>query len=221
MTQDTGLRSHVFWLYGVIVGLAIKEGLSEVLPHLFTKSVQPFYHLLEGARLLVFLILIIRFYLGAVKFFSDAYDCVEAGSSYTSKNYFIDFLIGFFHFLFFFALAISIDIHDRPLWLYPVLLAGILVYDVPWLAVNWYNDTYHLIKLWTFVNVGTLLVGACLYLTLPNMGVSTAKAEASALLIVLIVSLIDIGEIVTDKEIFATGLKRLTSRTPDPPISAP
>jgi hypothetical protein len=216
MAQEEGLHKHAFWLYGVIVGLAIKESLIGVLPQFFSKTARPYEHLLEGVRLFVFLILITRFYLGAVKYFDDAYACGEA-DSYKTKNYLIDFLIGFFHFLFFFALAISIDVHERPERLFPLLLIGILVYDLPWLLINWYNDTYHLIKLWAFVNLGTLVVGSFTYLGFRSLGYSRGTSEIAALCWVLIVSLVDIAEMISRQEIFARGLHQLTNRKPQNP----
>lgn len=210
MAEEEGLHKHAFWLYGVIVGLAIKEGLTEVLPHFFSKTAKAYEHHLEGIRLFIFLILITRFYLGAVKYFYDAYASSDADTIYVTKSYLIDFLVGFFHFLFFFALAISIDIHERPERLFPVLVAGILAYDVPWLALNWYKDTYHRIKMWTFVNLFTLMVGGLIYLCSRTVGYSRSTSEILALLIVLVMSLIDIAEMISNKEIFATGLRRLT-----------
>ncbi|HZH29625.1 MAG TPA: hypothetical protein VEY11_02445 [Pyrinomonadaceae bacterium] len=211
--DDEGLHKDAFWLYGIIVGLAIREALTEVLPHIFSTTSIPFEHFLEGVRLLVFLILAIRFYLGSVTYFRDAYICEKAKADYSKKNYFLDFFVGFFHFLLFFALATSINIHERPLWLFPLLLVIVLFYDVPWLIINWSNDTSDLIKMWTAINFGTLVVVVPLFYGLKGGGMSVARAEEIALLIVLIVSMVDIGGTITGKQLFATGLQRLISKT--------
>jgi hypothetical protein len=108
-------------------------------------------------------------------------------------------------------------VHDKPLWLFPLLLGIILIYDVPWLIINWFNDTFYLIKIWTFVNLLTLIAGLAFYFGFERAGLNQAHSEEIALSFVLIVSLIDIGGIITGKQLFVAGLQRLTSRKPKNP----
>src|SRR5258708_36586817 len=110
MNTSEGLRKQSFWLYGVIVGLAIKESLETVVRHLISPPPGLLHDTLpESSRLLVFLFLIIQFYLGAVWYFDEVYENPETAKDYTDKNYAVDFLFGLIHFLFFFAWALSID----------------------------------------------------------------------------------------------------------------
>lgn len=214
--DDEWLHKDAFWLYGVIVGLAIKEALTEVLPHIFSLPKPgvmpaPYGHFLEASRLLVFLVLIIRFYLGSVTYFRDAYTCPSAKDDYSKKNYLIDFLIGFLHFLLFFALASSINIHEKILWLFPLLTGAILSYDLLWLIINWGNDTAYIIRFWTVINIITLGISAGLYYILKGNGVVIEQAEEIASVPVFIASLIDIAGIITNKRLFVSWIEGLVS----------
>lgn len=224
-TVDDNIRKQAFWLYGVIIGLAVKEALTHVLPHIFKAHVSGMVqHLPEVLRLIVFLVLCVRFYLGAAQYFDEAYEKVDVQpsteegaldseeSQYKKKSFGLDFLFGFFHFLIFSALSLSISYDEtRPgeisNILFPILLLIILLYDVLWLVANWRNDTFHLIKLWAFLNIATVaFAGFAFFITwlvyrLSDIEFNYFIAEMVALIILLLFSALDIAELIIGKPI--------------------
>lgn len=228
---DENIRKQAFWLYGVIVGLAVKEALTRVLPHIFKENADQLErHLPEIARLFIFLILCVRFYLGSTQYFDEAYEkihSVEAPAQtsenatpenevttpipenkYKKKSFGLDFLIGFFHFIIFSALALSIC-YDESGWsneisylLFPSFLLIILLYDILWLLLNLKNDTFDLIKLWTFLNVVTVLTCAIVFgIVWLVYHVRGAKfnyfvAEFWAFIPLLLLSALDLAELI-------------------------
>ncbi len=215
-----GVHRHAFWVYGVIVGLAIDKALSGLIPHIFTlPNDEPWPFLPEAARFVVFIILIVRFYLGSALYFNDAYLSDEATNLYPRKSYALDFLFGFAHFLFFYALGVSIEIHNKPNGIFPVLLVVILAYDLLWFLASGDNDTRHLIKMWAFVNLITLLVSLVCYLVVNRLGYNALRAEESAFIPIVIVSIIDFAEMITQRPVFSEWLARLATRQPPAPPS--
>jgi len=220
-----GLRKHAFWLYGVIIGLAIKDALEIVIGHLMVppngsmRDAVP-----ETMRLLVFLLTAIQFYLGSVWFFDKFYDAPQplplnpddnSVSRSRNTNYAIDFLFGLFHFLIFFGWAISIDTHQGHLHIFPVLLLVILLYDGLWCWACKGRVTYNEIRKWAFVNLGVVItviaVYSATYLILILVDIQTGNgdpmrhriAEAVAMIPVLIVAGVDVIGMITDRQIIA------------------
>jgi|SRR2546425_1022567 len=211
MAQE-GLHKHAFWLYGVLVGLAIKHAVETVLPHLlappFTRTWESFP---EAVRLFLFLVLIIRFYLGSAIYFDDVYYSADSDKTYPRKNYLVDYLFGVAHFLLFLAWAMSLQIKNSPL-LFPGLLAGILVYDAVWFVVCRRDyDSVRRMKLWMLINLATFLVSLLVYLLVylfaPTFGGQYTMPELLAYVPVFIVSGIDIAELTSKKRIIAEWLE--------------
>jgi hypothetical protein len=208
MAQEEGLHKDAFWLYGVIVGLAIREGLTTFVPHIFTTTWNHAWaYFSEGFRLLVFLIVIVRFYLGSAKFFNDFYIAPGADARFKHKNFTVDFLFGFVHFLVFFAWAASIDkFGGKAVYLYPGLLTFILLYDIFWFAWSTFKKyhTRRVIGLWAILNFGTFLLSCCTFLVLKFIfEVKPTAAEQGACVWVLFVSFLDISQVITRRRIFA------------------
>ena len=108
------IHKHSFWLYSVIVGLSVEEALRHVLPHVGELSFEMrgydvYSVVLEFIRLALYLCLVVRFYLGSVKFFSVAHVSAHSTADYPTKNYTIDFFFGLIHFSSFLALSLAID----------------------------------------------------------------------------------------------------------------
>jgi len=232
---DENIRKQAFWLYGVIVGLAIKEALTNVLPHVFraSKAGEMGQHMPEVVRLVLFLILSVRFYLGATQYFDEAFEkihprigsdgTITEENQYRRKSFGLDFIVGFFHFLVFSALALSITYDETAPneisnLLFPVILLIILLYDLVWLVLNWKNDTFPLIKLWATLNTITVIFSAVcyflvwLYYVLQGLQFNSIYAEMIALVPVFLVSVLDIAELIIGKPVIRHFLSWLGNK---------
>jgi len=224
---EKSLHTHAFWLFSTIVGLSIKEALSETIPYIITPPANPaFDRVFYGFRLAVFLIVIIRFYLGSAVFFERAHAGETADEDFPRKSYSIDFLFGLFHFILFFVWAFSIDIDKKPFWLFPVMLAVILLWDLPWLLVSLKQQSVQLIKLWAAINGMTALTGFVAYklvrssFNFPTWEMSYTWGELAAYCVVLIISALDIWELISKKDIFRKWLGWLIQVPPARPKAA-
>ncbi|MGH9429812.1 MAG: hypothetical protein ACRD2L_26300 [Terriglobia bacterium] len=197
------MRKQGLWLCGVLVGLAIRQALVQFTPQI----VAPGFAFdraawLEISRLALFLLMVIRFYLGAVAVFRRPLNLSPRRIDG------IDLLSAVAHLLLFFAWAetIHVDINNR--WLvetvspYMFFLGCILIYDLFWWLVT--RDYEHLDKqmLWMTVNLTTL--GGC---ALIQLGFRAFKgdavfAEELCFVVVAFFSIVDLAELVTGKEIF-------------------
>jgi len=72
MANGDGLHKHAFWLYGVIVGLAVKEALVSTVPDILTPTEPKWESIIDFSRLVVFVFFITRFYLGSAYFFEES-----------------------------------------------------------------------------------------------------------------------------------------------------
>jgi hypothetical protein len=222
-----GLRKNAFWLYGVIVGLAIKHALETVLGHGLDPSVHIYLEpgltlpaaltYLDGGtevvRLLVFIFTIIQFYLGSVWYFDKFYETPT--SDYDNAQYATDFLFGLAHFLFFFWWALSINTHTGYLRVFPVLAFVILMYDAVWCwaCKGGNEDRYFEIRKWTLVNVGVVVVAIGVYLLAYHLAKNWFKvegpplrhriAEVSAFVPILLFSIVDMVGMIIGKQIIA------------------
>jgi hypothetical protein len=219
MALPKELHKHAFWLYGVIVGLAIKESLESVTPHVFAPPTSEIGVFPDLARLVVFLILIVRFYFGSALFFGSAYEAPETQGAFTNKNYALDFLFGFLHFFIFFLLAFSIDIHTKPVMLFPSLLAVILFFDTLWFVFCRKYDTRDLMVWWMVLNLVTLILSALVYLVADRLGASKTLAEQLAFIPIILASILDFAELVTSKTLIADYVANLLFRRKDRPLS--
>ncbi|HEY9284805.1 MAG TPA: hypothetical protein VIP46_15215 [Pyrinomonadaceae bacterium] len=218
MATGEGLHKHAFWLYGVIIGLAIKEALAAVIPHVFNPPPNEVGAItLEAARLFVFLVVTIRFFLGSVFYFDCAHTGPGCDDTYPNKDYYVDFLFGLVHFIFFFAWALSIDAFKTHIKLFPGLLTLILLYDWLWYLVSRRYDTQHVIKLWTWINTGTVTVAGGVYLAFRAMQFGPALSQAVAFVPVVIFSLIDIGDIMRERDTIGDWLRGLSNRRANRP----
>jgi hypothetical protein len=220
MATHKPLQEHAFWLYGVLVGLAIKAGLEGTLPHIIQYSqlaelltpeqlARPqatygFYP--DLIRLVLLLILIVRFYLGAAYFFGDVYPKEAASAPLESEdknaeiaqvektNYALDFISGFAHFLAFVILGLTIDVHTKPIPWFPIVVVFILLYDALWWAFSIpYKKTRKIIKWWALVNSVNVVASLVVFLALLLFKFDTVLAELWSYVLVFAVSAYDIG----------------------------
>lgn len=221
------IHTHSFWLYSVIVGLSVEEALRHVLPHVGEISLSMGRNALseislEFVRLALFLCLVVRFYLGAVRFFNLAHLCSTCDTDYPTKNYTIDFFFGLLHFSAFLALSLSIDAkQDHTIFLF--WLSFIILYDFVWLLACRRYDTFHLVKLWAFLNGLTFVLGMVFYFVPRSIfsyfGASELLAgywcEVLFMLPVFFFSFIDIREVFKAQPIFATWFGNLLKSKKD------
>ena len=207
------LQKQAIWLYGVLVGLSIKEALTDVFDHRVQQEIQHFWGgSLELSRLCLFLLLIVRFYLGAVQYFHAVYGSANADTNYPTKSFRNDFLIGFGHFVFFCVLGLSVTLHDTYSWLFPAVLVAVLGYNIPWYLSSRKLSTASAIRLWAVVSAVTIAFSALFFL-LCCMGLmwfqnagrmemtaqQAATCEMLAFIPIVFFSAIDLGALLTGR----------------------
>lgn len=217
MAEEKAIHKHAFWLYGVIVGLAIKAALETTVSHFINPDkLEHELRLIglgisfpdseigllpEAIRLTVFLVLIVRFYFGSAFYFGAAYESASCETDYPTSNYGIDFIFGFFHFISFVVLALMIDIHTAPIWWFPALVCFILVYDGVWYLSSMGQSTREMIFWWMVMNLLNASISAALYFALRGAAGPIA-AERWALSLVILISFIDIGMMMKKRPFF-------------------
>ena len=209
---------HALWIYGVIVGLAIRESLAQTLAHMFPQNhpAQPPHVgdqqlILESLRVVTFLITVIRFYFGAALYFDEMYGD-DAGNGHRSFGF--DFLTGMAHFLVFFAWSYSITFHTRfshGLSGFLTLLFVVLLYDVFWYLASLRYDTAQFIGLWTLLNLLTFLISFSLFIV-ATWFTSQEIAESICLIPVILVAIVDLGDMASGKNLVIEWLGALIKR---------
>jgi hypothetical protein len=201
------LHPSAMWLNGTIVALAIREGLTQVIPHL-TSAAHDFNWAtgLQITRALLFLITIVRFYLGSILYFDAVHINEKTSSRYVHKSYGLDFMVGLTHFALFFAWATTIsDVGHREKYTalshFEAVGAVIILYDLVWLFVNWRYDTKQAILPWTCINVVTILI-CCAVIWVPY-GMDSVFTEQFSIAVVSFIGLIDIAGTLRNRNFIA------------------
>jgi hypothetical protein len=221
------MREHhkdFFWIYGVLVGLAIREALTQTLHHTF--SIPPpdaawILHL-EIWRTVLFIFMIVRFYVGAVVFFGNVYGPL---SPQTQNNYYLDFLMGFTQFVLFYAWSVTIFSYSRSIKgfsYYLDVMFFILLFDFLWLIFNMRNDTAQTIKVWTIVNSLTALLSFAFFVASAKIfDIDVQVSEEIALVPVGIASLLGLTENVSGIPVFVKLLQSVMPKQIKPVADAP
>jgi hypothetical protein len=223
MISAPRLHSQASWLYGVLVTLGVREGLSQIIPKLTNHGSEDNWTLfLHVFRLTFFLITIIRFFLGSVRYFEQVYLLDYSDEDYPRKQYGIDFLVGFVHFMIFFAWATTIaDVshRDRGYCHFTFLALAVLLYDVAWLVVNINSDTRRKILKWTLINLASVGIAALAWLFVENKYVQ----EEVAMCWLAAVGLVDVASLLDDEELIERAIAKIFgfTRRPDPPSPRP
>lgn len=209
MASERTLYKNGLWFFAVMLGLAIRQSLADVVPHVFDPPAHDMKAVLaEVFRLIVFLIVSVRFFLGTVLYFERAYGDPEADERYKRKSLGLDFLFGFLHYVLFFAWAMSIDLHKYQKHWFPVLMALILSYDIPWLIALRNMSTRRLVEMWARINTLTLLLSGLFYTVVRTTVKDVIWAEDAAFICVLFFSTVDMAEMVSGKEIIRRKVER-------------
>lgn len=200
-------HTYAFWLYTVIVGLAIEDALGRVLPHVTDVVYNVFLNVgqetaIQFFRLALFLLLIVRFFLGSVHYFNEFYLSSDSAEAYPTCDYKRDFFFGLIHFSAFLGLAqtIGTSLENKHFLLW---LSGILLYDFVWWFGSIKLSTVAKIRLWAFINGITFALSVASYFLvreiLVRVQIETMArrfwCEAVAILVVGIISLVDIREV--------------------------
>ena len=216
------LHKEFFWIYGVIVGLAIREALTQTLHHALSipAADAPWILHIELWRTILFMLMIVRFYVGSVVFFNNVHGCSAPAAE---SNYYLDFVMGLTQFIFFYAWSVTIFSYSRnskgvSYFLYGMFL--ILLFDLVWLLFNWRYDTAERLKVLAIVNTLTALVSFVVFLTWSALlDANFQIAEEVALVPVVLVSVLGISENVSAAPIFTRILESAIPRQVKPTIA--
>lgn len=205
------LQKQALWLFGVLVGLAIKEAITDVYDDILNRN-EPWGGLLEATRLVLFFVVILRFYLGAIQYFNAAYSPSVASTDLLKKRFGTDFVFGLMHFTMFCFWGLSATVLDHRWALFPTLLAAVLLYDIVWYLWS-VQDTRRMIRIWAVFNavtaaVATIAFGVTAFgfMCLANnwrvelTQTQGAICEAVAYIPVIVASAIDLGGLVYGRE---------------------
>jgi len=202
------LYDQSFWLYTVIIALAIRQVLIEIIPRLLnyffttelplptpeTLQASSFY--IELFRSVVFLIVITRFYLGGVLVFAK----LTQNPDGPPKGSWVHVLTGFIHFLLFFGWAYTPFI-TAVIWrvsLFVCALILILLWDVAWFFLS-PEDQQSDVKPWLFRNLRTF-IGMVILFFATLWFLSAQTQEVLMLLLVIIISVEDFREMFTKQK---------------------
>ena len=151
--------------------------------------------------MVVFLLTIIRFYLGAAVFFSQD----------DEKNPALNWLHGALHFTLFFAWSTTITDHRQfsiGLNNFLVFMAIVLLYDLVWWLLS-SKTTRPKIILWTTVNVATCVFCALILLIGHAANSDVQSREIIAFVPVFLVNLLDFSEMSSDRKWFREAIQKL------------
>jgi hypothetical protein len=221
------LHAHAFWVYGVIVGLAIREALVRAGSHIFLpgsptflpSDVLPWKLHLEAFRLIIFLMTITCFYFGSGVFFDKVYLNEKTASRFEKKSYGLDFVLGMVHYLVFFAWSLTLADHSRFRWgLSPFLLfmSAILLYDVVWFVASIRFDTMQELKLWTFFCVVVFFLAGVVFFFGRALSGNDVIAEEISFVVVGLYLLGDLVELFTDRPFFSELVRMVLPRDQQP-----
>lgn len=193
------LYEGIFWVYTIIISLAIREVLVRILP----RALDYFWSagltdpdlgrapfalprgalFIQSVRSIIFLVMTIRYHLGAVRVLEDLKENPLRERSWLHG------LTGIVHFLLFYAWALAAFSCARP---GPVsLFLRVLVAILFWSVVLWlcFRGRF---RLWLYRNLRTLIYMAVLLLIFRGLG--DLYAELAALIAVALVSLTELSE---------------------------
>jgi hypothetical protein len=197
-----GFCKHALWIYGVLIGLALKEAITGVVPHFLGASGEPTAErYAELARFIAFAFMSVRFYLGAAVVFEGHHSEALRGpladddeAQRLDRQFGADFLCGLIHFGLFSVWSLTLPLHGQSAvaqWAYRDLLIAVLLWDVVWVAVRPGRFDGTLIY-WAAINAATALIVSYWYWSLLGQGWTDTDAEIPPLMLVSALSAVDI-----------------------------
>ena len=209
------LYKGAFWVYTLIISFAIREVLVHILPRVFnyywqagfsepTPSRASFY--LEVARSVVFLLMITRFYLGSVKVLEELKHKVDKDKD-APKGSWLHVFIGTSHFVLFFGWALTAFSPAQPwhvslfLWVLIAILLWDVTYLILWVCLGEKAPTEkRMFERWMVRNLLTLLCGIVLFVGSYFWCPGPPYAEVLALVPVLVISVVELYEMLSNRE---------------------
>jgi hypothetical protein len=147
------LQKQALWLVGVLMGIAIKEAMTNIHA-VFVSHFELLDWLLGAVPLLLFFLVSLRFYLSAIQYFTVAFESSAPASELRRQRFSVDLIFGFAHVAFVCFWGLSIALFDGRWPVFPGLLITILLCDVLWYA--WaVSDTRRTIRIRVLVNAVT------------------------------------------------------------------
>jgi hypothetical protein len=206
-TELSKLYDQSFWLYTVIIALAIRQVFIEIIPRFLnyyfgsalplpTPEPNPSAFYIELVRSLVFLIVITRFYLGGVLVFGG----LTQDPAGPPKGSWVHVLTGFVHFLLFFAWAytpfITAQFWRASLFVWVLIL--ILLWDVFWFLLS-PESQRAVIKSWLYRNLRTVIC-MVIIIFIANLWFSAQVQETVVFVLVVFISVADLREMFSKKK---------------------
>ena len=188
-------HGHVFWFFGVLVALGVENATTPVVAHFLTPPREFWPYGLEALRLVVFLLVSVRFLLGAAIHFEEIRKETAPGS------YGVDLVSAFFHFLLLFTWSLTVEANwPAASWITPflALMFCVIGYDLVWMILCWGNTTPRA-RGWAAVNGLTLMLSLLAFSIAKALGTTPHWEQIPAILIVGVISLVDLGEITSGK----------------------
>jgi len=209
------LYKGAFWVYTLIISLAIREVLVHILPRVFnyywraefgepTLCSRVFY--IQVVRCVVFLLMITRFYLGSVTVLEELKHKVDRDKD-APRGSWLHVIIGTFHFVLFFGWALTAVSPAQPwnvslfLWVLITILLWDVAYLILWLCLGGKAPAeQRMFKRWMVRNLLTLLCGLVLFVGFHSWGCARPYAEVAALVPVLVISVVELYEMLSNRE---------------------
>jgi hypothetical protein len=219
------------WLLTVVMGVALTSAVKELSTLIATPpgpNVPSIFPAL--IRFLIFLILSIRWTLETLWYFDRAYISQNPHPSQLGANYFFDFFKALINFLIFVPLALSVTAPTSPAsplsdWLNRNLVNGREVSTFIWILILLLTFDFVLFIIrvavwkitgrleplrihlfWFCLNLLTLLLCMLVYLLWAFLGKTSEGAEIAIFVIILLLSIVDLGATVIETTSFSSKL---------------
>jgi hypothetical protein len=199
------LLRNAFWAYGVILALAVREVLTGVsnsvfARHIFDPTVQ-----LEVWRSLIFILMIVRYYMGVNLYFDEVYFDPAGRTRFQKTSYPIDFISGLVLFLIFFVAAVTLTHHDLILKVFPAFLFDLILiklYSMIWFGAARLSklDTAVRVGQWMNYNNACVVVTCLVYFLLIGLEWPPVRAELITLFFILMFSVYDLKQVIATYE---------------------
>jgi hypothetical protein len=155
------LQKQALWLFGVLLGVAIKEAIASFHADVFSRG-EMWNRFFGALRILLFLFVSLRFYLGAIQYFNAAFGPSVPASELRRGRLGWDLALGLIHFALVCFWGLSITPFESHWSAFPAFLGIILLYDLIWYLCA-VSDTRKTIRIRVVINVFTASSAALVF----------------------------------------------------------